>query len=251
MIMLLDDPSPLVRLALAETLASSELAPPPRSSTRCPPTSLRSPVAVLRRSPLLVDADLVEHVATGGPAVQAAIASRAQLPRSVAAAIAEVGSAEACLILLENPDADIAPCRSGASCIASGISPRSARPCWNARSCRPPCGRRWSSSCRRLWPALSSRATGSAQDRAQRVAREACEKATVTLAAETPFHEVRPLIRHLRETGQLNAGLVLRALLSGNLTMFEEAMAELSGLPHSRVVGADARQGQFRLSRAL
>ena len=48
---------------------------------------------------------------------------------------------------------------------------------------------------------------------------------------------MRPLIRHLRETSQLTAGLILRALLSGNLTMFEEALAELSGLPLSRVEG--------------
>ncbi|MES1154898.1 MAG: DUF2336 domain-containing protein, partial [Pseudorhodoplanes sp.] len=75
------------------------------------------------------------------------------------------------------------------------------------------------------------------EDRAQRVTKEACEKATVTLAAETPYNEVRPLIRHLRETGQLTAGLILRALLSGNLTMFEEALADLSGLPLSRVEG--------------
>ena len=62
------------------------------------------------------------------------------------------------------------------------------------------------------------------QDRAQRVAKEACEKATVTLAAVSPDNEIRPLIRHLRESGQLNAGLVLRALLSGNVDMFEEAL---------------------------
>ena len=73
------------------------------------------------------------------------------------------------------------------------------------------------------------------QDRAQRVAKEACEKATVTLAAVSPDSEIRPLIRHLRESGQLNAGLVLRALLSGNVDMFEEALAELSGMPLARV----------------
>ena len=39
------------------------------------------------------------------------------------------------------------------------------------------------------------------------------------------------MIRHLRESGQLTAGLVLRALLSGNLALFEQALAELSGLP--------------------
>jgi uncharacterized protein (DUF2336 family) len=73
------------------------------------------------------------------------------------------------------------------------------------------------------------------QDRAQRVAKEACEKATVTLAAVAPDDEIRPLIRHLRESGQLNAGLILRALLSGNVDMFEEALAELSGMPLPRV----------------
>ena len=76
-----------------------------------------------------------------------------------------------------------------------------------------------------------------AEDRAVRVAKEACEKATVVLAASSSEAEVRPLIRHLRVTGQLTAGLILRALLSGNIGLFEEALAELSDLPLDRVVG--------------
>jgi uncharacterized protein (DUF2336 family) len=43
------------------------------------------------------------------------------------------------------------------------------------------------------------------------------------------------LVRHLRATGQLTAGLILRALLSGNLELFNYALAELSDLPLSRV----------------
>ncbi len=73
------------------------------------------------------------------------------------------------------------------------------------------------------------------EDRARRIAREACEKATVTIAAERPKTELRPLIRHLCASGQLTAGLVLRALLSGNIALFEEALAELSGMPQKRV----------------
>jgi uncharacterized protein (DUF2336 family) len=42
-------------------------------------------------------------------------------------------------------------------------------------------------------------------------------------------------VRHLRATGQLTAGLILRALLSGNLDLFEAALAELSELPLARV----------------
>ena len=76
---------------------------------------------------------------------------------------------------------------------------------------------------------------GSTKGRAQRIAREACEKATVTLAAVVAPTEVRPLIHHLRESGQLTAGLVLRSLLSGNVDFFEEALADLTGLPLARV----------------
>src|SRR4029079_14029494 len=62
-------------------------------------------------------------------------------------------------------------------------------------------------------------------------------KATVVLAAESSEAEVRPLIRHLRVTGQLTAGLILRALLSGNIGLFEEALADLAELPLDRAAG--------------
>ena len=89
------------------------------------------------------------------------------------------------------------------------------------------------------------------EDHAQRIAKEACEKATVTLAAVSPSTEILPLIRHLRESGQLNAGLVLRALLSGNIEMFEQALAELSGHAAAARERAAARPARHRLPRAL
>jgi uncharacterized protein (DUF2336 family) len=84
MLMLLDDPSPLVRLALADALAASPSAPPAvvlALATDHP--DIAAPVLAL--SPLFVDADLVDAVATGTPAIQIAISCRAALPRSVAA----------------------------------------------------------------------------------------------------------------------------------------------------------------------
>src|SRR6476646_2249121 len=105
MIMLLDDPSPLVRRALADVFASSNAAP----ATVVHALAGDQPdvaAPLLQYSPLLLDADLVEAVASGESERQAAIASRSSLPCSVSAAIAEVGSAEACLVLLENQDAE-------------------------------------------------------------------------------------------------------------------------------------------------
>ena len=45
------------------------------------------------------------------------------------------------------------------------------------------------------------------------------------------------MVQHLRQSGQLTAGMILRALLSGNVVLFEEALAELSDVPIDRVTG--------------
>jgi uncharacterized protein (DUF2336 family) len=72
-------------------------------------------------------------------------------------------------------------------------------------------------------------------EHAEYAARDACEKASVALAAKTPHEEIGALVQHLRQSGQLTAGMILRALLSGNVVLFEEVLAELSGVPLDRV----------------
>src|ERR1700751_4156543 len=68
-------------------------------------------------------------------------------------------------------------------------------------------------------------------DRAGRLASEARDRSTLNIAARSRGEDTRGLVNHLRETGQLTAGLVLRALLSGNLELFEAALADLAELP--------------------
>jgi uncharacterized protein (DUF2336 family) len=84
------------------------------------------------------------------------------------------------------------------------------------------------------------------EGRAQRIAQEACEKATVILAGTCD--EAAALVSHLRETGQLTSGLVLRSLLSGNIDFFESALAELTGLSARRVAALvhDRRGAGFK-----
>jgi uncharacterized protein (DUF2336 family) len=247
LVMLLDDPSPLVRFAMAEALAASPAAPPalilalageqPEIAT-----------LVIERSPLLLDADLVDAAASREPAIQTAIAGRPDLPRSVAAALAEVGTAEACLTLIENESADVAPF-SLERMVARHGHLAAIREALLAREDLPMSARQ--AIMVRLSETLAQFVT--ARDwmeagHAQRVAKEACEKATVTLAATSPAPDLRALVRHLRATGQLTAGLILRALLSGNLGLFEQALADLSGLPPARVAGLihDQRGAAFR-----
>ncbi|MCC6889048.1 MAG: DUF2336 domain-containing protein [Hyphomicrobiales bacterium] len=247
LIMQLDDPSPLVREALARALAFSERAPPPVIFGLA---GDQPEVAswVLEHSPLLMDADLVDAVATGHRPVQAAIARRAALPCAVSAAVAEVGSAEACLVLIENPSAEIVAF-SLDRIVARFGHLAAIREAMLARDDVPAPTRQ--ALVAKLSETLAGFVAARAwleQDRAERVAKEACEKATVTLAAVSPSSEIPPLIRHLRESGQLNAGLVLRALLSGNIAMFEQALAELADMPIRRVAALlhDRHGGGFR-----
>jgi uncharacterized protein (DUF2336 family) len=233
MIMLLDDPSPLVRRALAEAFASAQKAP------RVVVHALAADqpevaMPVLAHSPLLLEDDLVDLIATGHPEAQVAIATRALLPRSLAAAIAEVGSAQACLALLENPHAEIALFSVDRMVERFGhLAP--IRENLLARDDLPMATRQ------ALLSKLSQTLAGFVAARqwmgpehAEYAAREACEKATVALAADTPYEEIGELVQHLRQSGQLTAGMILRALLSGNVVLFEEALAELSEVPLDR-----------------
>jgi uncharacterized protein (DUF2336 family) len=73
------------------------------------------------------------------------------------------------------------------------------------------------------------------EERVQRVAREACDRATVAIAAGKDADEISILVHHLVESGQLTSLLLLRALLCGQVRFLIEAFAELSGLSPDRV----------------
>jgi uncharacterized protein (DUF2336 family) len=247
MIMLLDDVSPLVRGALAQALANSEQAPPTvihALSTDQPDIA----AIVLGHSPLFIDAELVDLVATGGAVVQVAVARRQFLPCPVAAAIAEVGSLEACQALIENAAAEIA-CFSIDRVVERFGHVATLREALFARDDLPASTRQTlvNKLSTQLADFVASR-EWLEKDRAHRAAKEACEKATIALAAGSSDGEVRSLIRRLCESGQLTAGLILRALLSGNVALFEEALSELAGLPIERVSGIlhDRHGNSFR-----
>ena len=234
LLMLLDDPSPLVRQAMAEVFARSTEAP----AAIVQALSLDQPsvaLPVLEHSPLLIDADLVDIVATGNSEMQCAIARRVGLPSSVCAAIAEVGSAAAALELIENAYAELAPFswdriveRHGhlaairESMLLLDDLPAATR------------GALVTKLSETLAQFVVARNWLSA-DRAGRIAAEARDRSTMTIAARSRGDDLRGLVRHLRLTSQLTAGLTLRALLSGNLELFEAALAELSELPLPRV----------------
>jgi len=250
LLMLLDDPSPLVRQAMAEVFARSPDAPATivRALAADQP-SIALPV--LEYSPLLIDADLVDIVATGTSDMQCSIARRINLPSSVSAAIAEVGSAAAALELIENAYAELAPFswdriveRHGhlaaireAMLLLEGL-PAATRAALVAKLSNTlaqfAAARNWLSP-----------------ERAGRLADESRERSTISIAARSRGEDMQGLVQHLRATGQLNAGLILRALLSGNLELFEAALAQLADLPLARVTALVHDRGNASLQALL
>jgi uncharacterized protein (DUF2336 family) len=234
LLMLLDDPSPLVRQAMAEVFARSTEAP----AAIVQALSLDQPsiaLPVLEHSPLLIDADLVDIVATGNNDMQCAIARRINLPASVCAAIAEVGSPAAALELIENPRAELPPF-SWDRIVERHGHLAAIREAMLMLEDLPAATRL--ALVAKLSDTLAQFVVARnwlSEERAGRIASEARERSTVNIAARSDREDMRGLVAHLRATGQLTAGLILRALLSGNLELFDASLAELSGLPPARV----------------
>ena len=232
--LLLDDPSPKVRAALAEALSMSRHAPPQIVAALA---SDQDEVAacILVRSPLLSDVDLIDHVASSRVSTQALIASRPLISMSLSAAIAEVGALEACLVLVKNGGAQIASLSF--RCMVERFAHEATLRDALLNDCRLP------ADCRHALLVALGEALRQAplvralmgEVRAERVTRDACLRASLTLIEHTPEDEYEALIEHLRLRGELNAGFLLRAIVHGKVDFFGSVLIALSGHSQQRV----------------
>ncbi len=249
MTVLLDDPAAEVRYALADALAVDPRAPRHIILTLAS-DHLDIAGLVLTCSPVFIDPELVDIVAAADGPRQAAIAARLPVSAAVSAAVAEVGEAEACIALLGNPDAAIAAISLARLAERHGEDAE-IRDRLLERSDLPPDIRQM--LIRRLGDRLGAFVTGKAwiaPERARLVTRDACERATIAIAAESATVDLGALVEHLRVTGQLTTALLLRAVCAGNIRLFEAALTVLSRMPEGRVAGL-IRSGRLSALRAV
>lgn len=234
LIALVDDPSPLVRRAIAEEMASSPATP---RNLVLALIAEQSDVAalVLAHSPVLTEADLVDAAAIGDMLAQRAIAMRRHLSAGVCAALAEVGCEEALVTLAGNRTAQIADFsleRMVERCGDSGplreaLLERADLPAGLVQTIAA-----------RVSDTLATFVTGCGwltAERSARLAREATERVAVVLAAGGEESDAPAVVEVLRATGRLTPGLMLRSLLSGEPALAEAAFVSLSELPAKRV----------------
>ncbi len=234
LIALIDDPSPLVRRAIAE-----EMAPSPHTPRNLALGLIadQSDVAalMLAHSPVFTEADLVDAAAVGDLLAQRAVAMRRCLPAGVAAALAEVGGEEALLTLANNRTAEI-PDFSFERMIERCGNNGALREALLERPDLPPGLRQVIAS--RVSDALAHFVSGCGwltPERSARLAREATERVAVALAAGGEATDAPAIVEVLRATGRLTPGLMLRSLLSGEPALAEAAFVALSDLPPGRV----------------
>lgn len=232
--LLLEDPSAKVRMAIAEAVSMSRHAPPQILAALA---SDQPEIAslVLARSPLFGDDDLIDRVASSVGAVQRIIAGRPYVSMALSAAIAELGEAEACVALLANSCADIASLsfRRIAERFGHLAAVREALVAHD----------RLPSDCRhmllvKVGEALRQSplvAASIGRARAERITREACVKASMTLIEGIRDGEHAALVEHLRLGGDLTSAFIVRVVAHGRVDFFGSILVALARQNRPRV----------------
>lgn len=231
---LLDDPAPSVRRALAEACADSARTPRPIVvALSCDAFEVAEPI--LARSPVLSESDLVEAAAVGDEAARAVIARRHHLTPAVSGALSEIADLGTLVILAGNPTARMTGGRILRMVERFGHE-AALREALLARHDLPPEARH------AIAQALAATLTAFVTERGwlgaarcERMNREVAEQAALDLCNEAGAAATTRLVGYLRGTSQLNAGLILRAILSGQIEFACTAFADLSGLDHAGV----------------
>ncbi|WP_167591634.1 DUF2336 domain-containing protein [Jiella endophytica] len=245
--LLLDDPSPAVRLAMAKALSNGRDVP--RSLIFALAADVdRVATEIVRGSPYLSAADLVDLAAVGSPAARLAIAERPVVPLPVAAVIAEGGEPQAALALCRNDGAALA--ERTFKCLADrfgGDAP--IREALLSRSDLPPSVRH------QLMLAVRDALAGSAlitnlfgKKRAETLAFGAAERGTSLLAETLSSRQTPDFGDYLRGTGAVTPSLLLRVAAAGNIELFTTLLASLSGRSERRVAAivSGARSSALR-----
>lgn len=231
---LLDDPSPKVRLALAEALAPSEDAP--RALVLALAEDQAEVAAtVILQSPVLTDSDFVDLAGRGDSFRRSLIASRVSLSRTVSAAIAAIGDEPEVILLLENPEnrfaaatlRDIARRHGGGAEVRGLLLDRDDLPA----DVRHLLLQKVSEA---LLDCDLVRATVD-RNRAGRVLREAAEAGTLSIAGQASEADIPALVEHLRAGCRLTPAFLMHALCAGRIDFVACVLVNLTGIEDRRV----------------
>lgn len=232
--LMLDDPSPKVRIAMADVLSTSAHSPL-HIVTALAADQPEVAGYIIARSPLLSEADLIDRVSFGAPLIQLLVAARPHVSIALAAAIAEVGSFESVAELLRNSCARIAPLSFRRIAERCGHEPH-VREALLAHPQLP-------ADCRHLLVVkvgdalrqmpLVNRLLG--ERRAAKLVGDAFVRASIDIAEACTQQELPAVVEHLRLRGEVTTAFIIRVVAGGRIDLFAALMASLSDLDEERI----------------
>ncbi len=231
---LLDDPSKAVRKAIAKVLATSRYAP--GHVVRCLAGDVDEVAEpILKFSPILSEAELVDLIAEGTVGAQCAIAQRDRLPASLCAAICEVGSEAACRTLLGNTSAQIL--QSSLLRLAQRFENHPEVCDQLLKTQDLPMTMRYQLLMKLAenlddHPVILERVP---EHQRRTFLSDAEDKVVLRLALEAGDTELSEFVEHLRVNGKLTTRMLLRSVCCGRLRFFAAALANLGGVPLPRL----------------
>lgn len=245
--LLLDDPSPKVRFALADALAGSIHAPA-QIVTALVHDQIDIASIVIARSPVIRDGDLIERARTSPDALQCVIAGRAEVSQPLALALARHGSAASAIVLVSNANARLCP--KGRALIVERheldagvrgalLDHPDLEPDLRYRLMKA-AGRALADS-----PFLRG-VTG--PDTADHLVHDSEQKALGALLATLDMRACDALVDTMRDHGDLTTVLLLRAACRGQIDFLASVLSGLAGVPLQRVTSilVNERSNQLR-----
>ena len=228
-----DDPSIEVRSAMAEALCQTRDLPRTLLWQVCRDVPAVAAIAY-ERSPDLSDAELIDAVDGREPAIQTAIAGRADLSAAVVRAIAHTGCRDGVLVLLRNEAISPGPglLLSIARRFADDATMRGAlldRP-----DCPPQARACLGAAVASDLQMFACAFPGVDANRIASVASDAVASLDVALGDSSEGAERQSLVRMLRDEGRITPAMLLRAVGEGAFDVLAEALAAVTGCSAAR-----------------
>jgi uncharacterized protein (DUF2336 family) len=218
-----------VRAAISDTLKSNEAVPRDIALTLAKDEVAIVANPVLRASPVLSDDDLLAVLAEGRGDKQIAIAARPMVSQTVSAAVVATGNAAAVTTLVTNEGANIGEDAMADALdryaefdtIKSGLVGRAELPITIAERLVAMVSDKLKVELVRKHPVSPEIAAD--------VLLAAREQATVRILPGAS-NDLPALVRQLKNRGRLTPSLILRALCTGDIRFFEEAVGQLANV---------------------
>jgi uncharacterized protein (DUF2336 family) len=234
LISFLDDSSVKVRASLAYGLLHSEEAPRPIIMALLQDSRIISR-AILQYSPILIDVDLLSCLRKGDASEWFAVAQRKTVSARIAAALIACGDDSITLHVLRRSDVDI-----GADLLTNLANERGSDPKLRGallgRADLPASARLI--LVRHVTEALRNTrlVRGSLHaDRLNRLLQDGADTAVSAIGEVAAGREQGGFVSDLVVTSQVNARLLLHALVTGHVMFFSSCMSELAGVSRQKV----------------